>query len=84
MPADAIIMRLKAQSVRFQTTGADGKVGEDVEMWAVYDPDPNSPNYSFSKATPSAQLKFHLSNPHAFGFFGQGNEYDVVITRRQQ
>lgn len=80
---DAILMRLQAQAVREQSS-ADTKYGEDVELWAVWDPDPNSPNHSFSKATPSAQLKFHLSNPAAFDYFEQGAQYDVVITRRQQ
>lgn len=78
--ADAIVMRLKANPIR-ETSNNDGKVGEDVELWAVYSSDPSSPNYSFSKATPSARLTAHVSNPGAFGFFEPGAEYDVTFTR---
>lgn len=81
MPADAIIMRLRCNPVR-ETSNNDGKYGEDVELWAVWDPDPASPNHTFSKATPSATLKAHISNPDAFDFFASGVEYDVVLRRR--
>ena len=51
-----------------------------VTAHAVYSPDPESPNYSYSQATPWAELKMSISNPEAFEFFREGKEIDVVMS----
>jgi hypothetical protein len=37
-----------------------------VVLNPVYSSDPESPNYSYSKATPSGELKLTITNPKAF------------------
>lgn len=77
----AIVMRLRAGPIRSYVHQGD-KAGEDIEMVAVWDADPLSPNHSFSRATPSARLTAHISNPDAFGFIKEGVEYDVTFVQR--
>lgn len=50
---------------------------EAVELTAVYSPDPESPNYSWSQATPSGSVKLTITNPDAFGALEPGREYLV-------
>lgn len=57
----------------------DVKHGESVSLLAVYSPDPNSPNYVWSEATPSGSLTMYISNPAAWGSFVQGKEYALTI-----
>lgn len=45
----------------------------------VHSNDPASPNFSFSKFTPSAELKITITNPEAFGFFKAGDSYDLTF-----
>ena len=40
-----------------------------VKAGAVYSSDPTDPNYSFSQATPHAELTMTITNPAAFGAF---------------
>lgn len=57
---------------------------EDVhEVWltAVYDPDPGSPNFVWSKATPSASCQLTITNPDAFAVFEPNAEYLVTFTK---
>lgn len=76
-----IIAKLQVQSVQEQFMGADNsKSGETVHMSAVYSEDKSSENYSFSQATPMAQLQMFVSNPAAFGTFAQGAEVYVEFT----
>lgn len=56
-------------------------VYQDLELQAVYSPDPADPNYSYSKATPSASLRMFVTNPAAAEFFAQGGEYLLTFTR---
>lgn len=51
--------------------------GESISLSAVYSEDKTSENYSYSVATPSAQLKMFIANPSAFGAFELGGEYIV-------
>lgn len=52
----------------------------DVSAHAVYSPDPNAPNYSFSQATPNATLRMTITNPDAFKFFEEGKEIDIAMS----
>ena len=80
--AEALVMRLRVRAVQ-ETKNNDGKFGERVELDAVYDANHDSPNYSFSAATPSATLTAYISNPRAYDFFTPGREYDVVLSPRR-
>ena len=51
-----------------------------VRAHAVYSADPNDPNYSFSNATPQAELRFTITNPAAFGVFQARKFYDFTAT----
>lgn len=53
---------------------------EVVHLQAVYSQDKDSPNYSYSQATPSAELKMTITNPAAFGAFLPGVEYDLPFS----
>jgi hypothetical protein len=86
MAVHRIVARLKAWTVNPVEYGPDDdkkKVAEEVDLHAVYESDKSQPNWSFSTATPSAQLKMHISNPDAWGFFQKGVEYDVTFTPRE-
>lgn len=58
----------------------DSTAGREVAMSAVYSADPNSPNYSFSTATPAACLSMLITNPDAFEQFGMGQTFDLLFT----
>jgi hypothetical protein len=49
--------------------------GAQLLLRAVYDPDPQSPNWTFWKATPDGELKLQISNETAVDFFELGQEY---------
>lgn len=38
-------------------------------------------NKSFSEATPTADVKMHISNPDAVGYFQEGQEYYAEFSR---
>ena len=60
------------------TLNADnGGESRTVNFQPVYSSDPDSPNYSFSKATPSGFLSLTITNPDAFDQFEVGKVYDV-------
>lgn len=69
----SVIARMKC---RFVTAFEQSQT---VELEALIDNDPASPNYSFSKATPSGTLKLNITNPDAFATFTPGLVYDVTI-----
>ena len=52
----------------------------EVELHAVYSNDPKDPNYSYSQATPSAELKMQITNPTVFEAFRTGKRYLVTFT----
>lgn len=61
---------------------ADGtKASEQVTLSAVYSNEPGSENYSYSQATPNAQLSMYISNPQAFGFFEEGKQYILTFEK---
>lgn len=53
---------------------------EVVRMEAVYSEDKESVNYSWSQATPSANLTLNISNPAARNKFQNGKEYYLDFT----
>ena len=77
-----IAARMYVQTLDELGNTVDGKFAEDVQLFAVYSADPEDPNHSYSKATPSGTLRMHISNPGAWGFFEKGAQYDVMITKR--
>lgn len=72
--------RLVATSVNGLGFQGGGKVSEAVAMSAVYSNDKASPNYTFSQATPQAELIMTITNPAAFGLIEPGGAYDITIT----
>jgi hypothetical protein len=54
----------------------DGSVSAQiVKCGAVYENNPDHPNYAFWRATPTAQLEMTISNPDAFNVFVAGRKY---------
>lgn len=90
--ADAIAMRLRCYVVQETVNNPGpndpapekwpGKYGEAIKLTAVYDSDKASPNWSYSVATPAANLDAYISNPAAWGFFEKDAEYDIIVTKR--
>jgi len=77
--------RLICQSVDENNYGSTDKsipvekYGELIRMSAVYSTDLQSPNYSYSQATPYADLIMSITNPAVFGFFVPGRTYDLTF-----
>lgn len=46
-----------------------------IRLTAVYSPDPNSPNYSWSKMTPCGEIAMTITNPAAFQQFELEQEF---------
>ena len=55
------------------------KSAERVELQAIYSDDKNSPNYSYSQATPQAKIELLITNPDAWDAFLPGHSYDVTF-----
>ncbi len=70
--------RLAVQSV------TDYGSSQSVHLTAVHSADPANPNASFSKFTPSAELKLVITNRDAFGFFVAGQSYDLLFSPQVQ
>jgi hypothetical protein len=71
--------KMRVWSNKPGSLASDGsKASEQVTLSAVYSSDPNSENYSYSQATPNANLSMYISNPEAFDFFQEGDE--IVVT----
>jgi hypothetical protein len=51
--------------------------GKEVRLYAVYSADPDSPNYSWSKATPDGELRLYITNEAAFSQFEPDKAYFV-------
>lgn len=54
--------------------------GHTVKLNAVYSSDKESPNYSFSQATPNAEFTLLITNPGAYEQFKVGVTYDIAIS----
>lgn len=50
-----------------------------VTLTPVYSANPNSPNFSWSKATPSGSLTLSITNPEAFKQFIVGRTYHMTL-----
>lgn len=58
-----------------------GKVSAvEVTFNAVYSSDPKDPNYSYSQATPSGEIKLQITNPAAYEAFQTGKQYLITFT----
>lgn len=53
---------------------------EKVFLQPVYSDNPESPNYSWSKASPSGKFEMMITNSGAFGAFVPGVEYDLLFS----
>lgn len=47
----------------------------EVYLTPVWDPDPASPNHSWSKATPDGEIRLKLTNPGAYYQFKVGDTH---------
>jgi hypothetical protein len=47
----------------------------NVVLNPIWDPDPKSPNFRWSTATPSGEVKLTITNPGAFEQFREGQFY---------
>lgn len=70
-----MVERLKMRMICSDVQQAYGDA-QYVVLHAVYSNDKESPNYSYSQATPSAELRLVISNPAAMDFYQKGHEYD--------
>lgn len=57
-----------------------GEASKSVTLRAVYSDDKESANYSWSKWTPSGELRMSITNPDAFNQFELGAEYFLDFT----
>lgn len=48
---------------------------QQVILYPVYSSDKDSPNYSWSKWTPSGELKMTITNPNAYEQFAVGKVF---------
>ena len=74
--------KLKVSGITENNWGpGSSKSGESIDMYAVYSPDKESENYSYSQATPFAHLNISVTNPDAWGFFEGGAEYVITFEK---
>lgn len=66
--------------VNYESTVSGEKYSETVRLRAVYSPNPESENYSWSKYTPCGEVSLTISNPNAWGKFEVSKEYFVDFT----
>lgn len=71
---DAIRAKVRASRVQPGYGNA-----EQISLDAVYSSDPNTENYDYATATPSAHFDMVIQNPAAQGFFVYGEEYIVTF-----
>jgi len=72
-------MAVQARFICQTVTAWESGNGKSVVLQAVVSDDPNSPNYSFSQATPSARVEMAITNPDAFEQFQEGRVYDAYF-----
>jgi len=74
--------RVDAVTQRQMSDGEGGSlIAEEVELMAVYSDDPEHPNHSWSKWTPSGNLTMQITNPEGTGYLVPGEEYFVEIRK---
>lgn len=74
--------RMFVQKVeQYGASGLSGLANEQIILKAVYTDDPDDPNFSYSQATPSAELTMMITNPEAFGYLEPGAVYNVEISK---
>ena len=76
-------VRAKFQVWRVSPGSVDAEgnpYSERVQLSAVYDPNPESENHRYWRATPSAMVDMYIDNKEAFGAFEEGRQYTVVFT----
>lgn len=61
-------------------SGLGGVASVEVTLQAVYDADPTSPNHSWSKYTPSGEVKMSITNPAAAEQLKTGKAYLLTFT----
>lgn len=61
--------------------GSDGKAeGRIIRLNAAYDPNPESPNYTYWKASPTGQIEMTVNNPAGYEVFVRGKQYWIDFT----
>lgn len=53
---------------------------QQVSMHPVYSSDKSSPNYTWSKMTPSGELRMTITNPGAFSQFATGKTFMLTFS----
>lgn len=77
-------MKLVVNTVAEHGDQTAGKTGEEITLSAVYSEKEGSANQTWSKWTPTGNLKFFVTNPEVFGQFRPGQFYfaDLVETTK--
>lgn len=60
--------------------GEDTTNYRKIRLFAVYDPDPASPNFAWSQATPSGHVELVITNPAAFAQFKVADTFMVTFS----
>ena len=74
------MMRVTGRAERNWSVGEKVDAVE-VTLQPVYSADHASPNYSWSQATPSGEVKLTITNPAAYEQFKIGGSYLVTFER---
>lgn len=83
MTVEQVRAKFWVKSVRHNHTGAAGAIHADVELAPCYGSYPggdSEENKSFSKWTPSGEIKLSITNPDAIAFFDVGKPYYIDFT----
>ena len=84
---DSVICKFSVQTVEHQgyaSKEGPKQTGVKVNAAPVYKEktDPHHENSKFWDATPQGQIWLQINNPNAFDFFQPGEEFFVVITKK--
>lgn len=71
--------KMKAYAVTPMHDGNPQEASAEIRLMAVYD-DGNPENKSWSKYTPSGEVRLFITNPPAIEFFEPGKSYYVDFT----
>jgi hypothetical protein len=74
-----VIARMRCHHIQ-DYQNSEGVYAKNVKLSPVYSSDETSPNYSFSKATPSGEISLYVTNPAAYGQFERNKVYDVTFS----
>lgn len=75
-----VTMKAEKDWGQFGPNPSDRQVGVEVTLQPVYEEDPASPNYTWSKATPSGEVRLTISKPDAHQAFKVGATYLVTFS----